>query len=77
MTADVGSAAKAAWRIPEWASATGVGRSKIYELLAAGQIASVCIGRRRVIVTSPADFIKAMPGLPGARWVSNTVPASS
>jgi len=38
------------------AQALGIGRSLLYELLAAGEIASVSIGRRRLI---PADALAA------------------
>jgi hypothetical protein len=69
MTADA-EVTQVAWRVPEWARATGVGRSKVYQLLAAGTISSACIGRRRVIVTPPADFIKTLPAAPGMRWAT-------
>jgi excisionase family DNA binding protein len=42
--------------IPEAACALGIGRSLLYELLAGGEIASVSIGRRRLI---PADALAA------------------
>jgi excisionase family DNA binding protein len=42
--------------VPEAAGALGIGRSLLYELLAAGEIASVSIGRRRLI---PADALAA------------------
>ena len=42
--------------VPEAASALGIGRSLLYQLLAAGEIASVSIGRRRLI---PADALVA------------------
>jgi excisionase family DNA binding protein len=42
--------------VHEAAGALGIGRSLLYELLAAGEIASVSIGRRRLI---PADALAA------------------
>ena len=43
-------------RPEEVAAATGLGRTKIYELLALGEIESVTCGRRRLI---PADSVSA------------------
>lgn len=42
--------------VPEAARVLGIGRSLFYQLLAAGEIASVSIGRRRLI---PADALTA------------------
>jgi len=38
--------------IPDAASALGVGRSKVYELMAEGRLATVTIGRRRLVRTA-------------------------
>lgn len=44
--------------VPQAARALNVGRSVIYELLLAGEIASIKIGRsRRVVLASLQDFI--------------------
>jgi len=46
-------------RPAEAAEALGIGRSKLYELLASGQIGSIKVGRaRRVLVTSLQDFVR-------------------
>ena len=46
-------------RPEEAAEALGIGRSKLYELLASGQIGSIKVGRaRRVLVTSLQDFVR-------------------
>ncbi|MGI8705067.1 MAG: helix-turn-helix domain-containing protein [Sphingomicrobium sp.] len=37
--------------IPDAAKALGLGRSKIYELIQAGQLETVSIGRRRLVRT--------------------------
>lgn len=42
--------------VPEAARTLGIGRSLLYQLLAAGEIASVSIGRRRLI---PSDALTA------------------
>lgn len=36
-------------RIPEAGEVLGIGRTKVYELLEAGELASVKIGKRRLI----------------------------
>lgn len=38
--------------VPEAAKALGCGRSKLYELIAAGELESFSIGRRRVVVAA-------------------------
>ena len=46
--------------IPDAAKALGLGRSKIYELLADGQLESISIGRRRLV---KAESIRALAGV--------------
>ncbi len=36
--------------VPDFLRAAGIGRTKLYELLGTGQLASITIGRRRLIV---------------------------
>jgi excisionase family DNA binding protein len=48
--------------IPDAAKALGLGRSKIYELLAEGQLESISIGRRRLV---KAESIRALAGVGG------------
>ena len=43
------------YRIPEATEALGISRSRLYELLAAGQIESVHVGRTRLI---PAEALE-------------------
>jgi excisionase family DNA binding protein len=52
---------KVAWGINEWAHALGVSRSYVTSLIAANKIKSVKLGYKRLITTSPADFIKDLP----------------
>lgn len=50
------------WRINPWADAVGVSRAYVYaNLLSTGRIESVKVGRARVIVTSPDEFLASMP----------------
>src|SRR5436305_9846892 len=53
------SQTKAGWRVNEWARDTGLGRSSVYGLLGEGQIASVKVGKSRIITTAPAEFLAA------------------
>lgn len=52
---------KLAYSVDEAIEATTVGRSKLYELMASGELESVQVGRRRLI---PADALRRfMDGL--------------
>lgn len=42
--------------VPEVCEATGLGRSLVYELITAGRIESVTVGRRRLV---PADALES------------------
>jgi hypothetical protein len=55
-----GHDAKHGWRVAEWASAAGCSRSFVYNLLAAKQLESVKLGRSRVIITHPRDYLAAL-----------------
>ena len=57
---------KVGYTIPEWCHAVGLGRSKLYLLIADGTVQSVTVGRRRIITTTPADFLAALAGGVGA-----------
>jgi excisionase family DNA binding protein len=46
-----------AYRIPDAVRVSGLGRTKIYELIKAGELKAVLVGGRRLI---PADALKAL-----------------
>ena len=50
---------KQGWSIPDWCDATSLGRTKTFELISNGSIRSIREGRRRIIITSPADYLNA------------------
>ena len=50
---------KHGWSIPDWCDATSLGRTKTFELISNGSIRSIREGRRRIIITSPADYFNA------------------
>lgn len=60
--ADLGRIVKAGWSVPEFCFGAGIGRSKAYEMMNAGLVSFVIIGRRRIITTSPADFLARAAG---------------
>ena len=51
---------KVGFRVPEWAHATGLSISLIYELIAASTINSVWLGAARIILTAPEDFLHSL-----------------
>lgn len=53
-------ASKAGWSVDEFVNATSVCRTLIFSYIKSGQIASVNVGRRRVITTPPADFLASL-----------------
>ena len=50
---------KLGWSILDWCDATSLGRTKTFELISNGSIRSIREGRRRIIITSPADYFNA------------------
>jgi hypothetical protein len=55
-----GSGKKVGWRVSEWATAVGLCRATVYNLLAEGQLRSVKLGTARIILTPPADFLESL-----------------
>jgi hypothetical protein len=55
--------AKVGWRVSEWASAVGLSRASVFNLLAAGAINSVKYSSRaRIITTPPRDYLASLAG---------------
>lgn len=48
------------WSVKDWCSATGLGRTLVYEFMAEGQIESVKCGVKRIITTHPKDFLNSL-----------------
>lgn len=48
------------WQVNPWCAAVGISRSTAYELIAEGKIASVAVGKRRIITTHPRDFLASL-----------------
>ena len=57
---------KLAWTCPHWAEATDIPLGTVREMVAEKQIASVKSGRRRLITTSPADYLASLAGAAAA-----------
>jgi hypothetical protein len=51
---------KHGWRVPEWAAAAGCSRAFVYNLLKEKKLESVKLGRSRIILTHPADYLAAL-----------------
>jgi hypothetical protein len=48
---------KAAWSVKSWCADLDLSPAYAYELMAAGKVASVKVGGKRLITTAPRDFI--------------------
>ena len=53
--------AKQGFMVHEFCKATGLGESKVYELLTAGLIEAVKCGSRTLIITTPSTFLADLP----------------
>jgi predicted DNA-binding transcriptional regulator AlpA len=56
-----GGTKKAAWRITEFAEAIGCSRAQVYILINRGLIPTRKLGKVRLILTSPAEFLRNLP----------------
>lgn len=45
------------WSVESWSRAVGICRAHTYKLLSAGQIRSVSLGKRRLIIDQPTDWL--------------------
>lgn len=52
--------AQAGWGVPEWGALVGISRRTVYDLIGNNTLKSVTIGRRRIIIESPVDFLARM-----------------
>jgi hypothetical protein len=52
-----GGSRKYGWRVHEWHPAAGVSRSYTYLLIGRGEIKSRMIGKMRIIVTPPDEWL--------------------
>ena len=50
---------KFGWRVREWCAAVGISRSTVYRLMAADALNSVTVGKTRIILTHPREFLAA------------------
>jgi hypothetical protein len=46
--------------VRQWCAETDICRTSAYELIKADKISSVLFGSRRIILTSPADFLASL-----------------
>ena len=57
------SSPKLGFTVQEFCQSTGLGKSKVYELLSIGHLEAVKCGRRTLIVTAPNTFLIDLPRL--------------
>jgi excisionase family DNA binding protein len=55
-----GGTKKYGWKVSEWATAIGCSRARVYQLISAGEIASVRFGASRIIRTHPETFLASL-----------------
>jgi hypothetical protein len=60
MAAEQSNSEKVAWTVKGWCEAVELSPAYAYELMAAKRINSVKIGGKRLIVTSPREFIASL-----------------
>ena len=53
---------KAGWSVFEWRKSVGIGHTKACDLIAKGAVKSVRLGRRRIILTTPQEFLAQLAG---------------
>lgn len=53
---------KLGWSCKDWQHATGISHSSVYELLKANKLDSVKFLGKRLILTSPRDFLESLRG---------------
>lgn len=54
---DTGNIGQAGYSIPEWCRAVGISRASYYNLPPEQQPRTARIGRRHIVIESPADFL--------------------
>ena len=52
---------KAAWTVKEFMAAVGCSRVQVYRLIQRGDIDSRLMGAKRLIITSPHDYVQNLP----------------
>ena len=50
---------KDGWRIREWVHATGISRSRVYELISEKKIRTAKVDQSRIILTDPRGFLES------------------
>ncbi len=48
---------RAAWQIDDFVYSTGICRTKVFEFIKTGELPTVKVGKRRLILKSPKDFL--------------------
>jgi hypothetical protein len=51
---------KAGWTVAQWSGASGLSRATTFNLLRDGKIRGVKFGARRLITTTPQEFLRSL-----------------
>lgn len=51
---------KVGWRVREWYPEVGISRTGTWRLIKAGKIKTVKLGKVRIIVTPPSEFLATL-----------------
>lgn len=49
---------RAGWSVDDWKKSTGLGRTKVFQLIGEREIEVAKVGRRTIILTTPAEFLR-------------------
>lgn len=55
---------RVAWSVRDWAAAVSVSRVTVHRLVKANLIRSKLMGRKRLILTSPEEYVEGLTPLP-------------
>ena len=54
---------RAAWTVQEWLEATTLSDTTLRKLIREGRVEAVKLGRKTLVLTAPADFLRSLPFL--------------
>lgn len=52
---------RAGWRVEAWAKAIGISRAQVWVMIKRGDLKTVKLGKIRIIVEQPRDFLERQP----------------
>ena len=58
----IANSERVAWSVRDWAQAVSCSRVTVHRLVKAGRIRSRLMGRKRLILTPPEEYVKNLGG---------------